>query len=169
VGGALFLFLGREKMMKDYITSMRTLIGNKTLLTVGCGAIIEDHSGRILMQHRTGSNLWGIPGGLMELGEYFEQTVIREVEEETNLHLSNLKLFGVYSGPQGYAQYENGDKVFSVQLIFYTKSYNGTLKLNQESSELSFFSKEHLPENLNPHQAPFIEDWVRQEKTPIIK
>ncbi len=75
----------------------------------------------------------------------------------------------MYSGPKGYAQYENGDKVFSVQLIFYTKSYSGTLKMNQESTKLSFFTKDRLPVNINPHQAPFIEDWVKQEKTPIIK
>ncbi len=59
--------------MNDYISSMRSFIGNETLLTVGCGAIIEDHHGRILMQHRAGSDVWGIPGGLMELGEYFNK------------------------------------------------------------------------------------------------
>lgn len=155
--------------MNNYIKSMRSLIGNQTLLTVGCGAIIEDNHGGILLQHRAGSNLLGIPGGLMELGEYFEQTVIREVWEETNLHISNLGLFGIYSGPKGYSQYGNGDKVFSVQLIFYTKSYSGILKMNQESSQLSFFAKGQLPKDINPHQAPFIEDWVKQEKTPIIR
>lgn len=155
--------------MNDYIKSMRNLIGNEILLTVGCGAIIEDSHKRILLQQRAGTNLWGIPGGLMELGETFEQTVKREVLEETNLKIDYLELFGIYSGAKGYAQYDNGDKVFSVQLIFYAKTYSGTITMNHESNELSFFEKGHLPVNINPHQAPFIEDWKRDEKPPIIR
>lgn len=38
--------------MGDYIQSMRKWIGHETLFTVGCGAIIEDGLGRILLQHR---------------------------------------------------------------------------------------------------------------------
>jgi hypothetical protein len=45
--------------MKDYIKEMRRLIGHETLLTVGCGAIIEDECGRILLQSRKDTNLWG--------------------------------------------------------------------------------------------------------------
>ncbi|MBW3114361.1 NUDIX domain-containing protein [Bacillus sp. MCCB 382] len=155
--------------MNDYIKSMRNLIGNETLLTVGCGAIIEDKHKRILLQHRAGTNQWGIPGGLMELGETFEQTVTREVLEETNLQIDELELFGIYSGINGFAQYSNGDKVFSIQLVFNVKAYSGTLIMNHESSELSYFEKDDLPKNINPHQAPFIEDWVRKETTPIIR
>jgi hypothetical protein len=35
--------------MNDYIKTMRKMIGNETLLTVGCGAIIIDKFGRILL------------------------------------------------------------------------------------------------------------------------
>lgn len=112
-------------MMSNYIQTLRNLIGNQTLLTVGCGAIIEDDKGRILLQQRTDHSEWGIPGGLLELGETFEETVKREVCEETGLTLEDLNLFGIYSGKNGFAEYENGDKVYSVQVIFFTKNSLG--------------------------------------------
>jgi ADP-ribose pyrophosphatase YjhB (NUDIX family) len=155
--------------MNDYIKTMRKMIGHETLLTVGCGAIMVDKFGRILLQRRTDLDIWGIPGGILEIGETFEATVKREVLEETNLSISTVKLFGIYSGEKGFAQYGNGDKVFSVQIIFYADEYDGTLQVNHESRELSFFHKAELPGNLNPHQAPFILDWLNGEETPVIK
>jgi ADP-ribose pyrophosphatase YjhB (NUDIX family) len=155
--------------MSDYIKTMRKMIGHETLLTVGCGAIIVDQLGRILLQRRKDLDVWGIPGGVMELGETFEETLKREVLEETNLSIKNIKLFGIYSGKTGFSQYPNGDKVFSVQIIFYVEQYDGILKSNSESRELRFLYKEEIPKNLNPSQAPFILDWINGVETPVIK
>lgn len=44
--------------MNDYIQSMRKIIGKETLITVGCGAIIEDEQGRILLTHLSIDNPW---------------------------------------------------------------------------------------------------------------
>jgi 8-oxo-dGTP pyrophosphatase MutT (NUDIX family) len=155
--------------MNDYIKTMRTMIGHETLLTIGCGAIIEDMNGRILLQKRRDNNTWGIPGGIMEIGETFEETVKREVYEETSIILQTLSLFGIYSGKAGLTEYPNGDKVFSVQIIFYSDSYTGNLITNHESTELRFTAKHALPAGINPHQAPFILDWKEGLKLPIIK
>jgi ADP-ribose pyrophosphatase YjhB (NUDIX family) len=147
---------------------MRKLIGNETLLTVGCGVIIEDDD-RILLQHRTDADNWCIPGGVMEIGESFEQTAIRETLEETGLDVQNIELFGIYSGEKGFAEYSNGDTVYSVQIIFISKHYNGELKQKgQESREHKFFKRSELPNNLNPHQERFILDWAKKKETPII-
>lgn len=158
-----------DYLVNDYIQTMRNLIGHETLLTIGCGAIIEDELGRILLQRRTDNNTWGIPGGIMEIGETFEETVKREVLEETNLVLKDLSLFGLYSGKKGFASYPNGDQVDSVQIILFTKNYEGELNMNNESKELYFIAKENLPSNLNPTQAPFILDWKSDTQKPILK
>ncbi|MEK3808458.1 NUDIX domain-containing protein [Bacillus sp. FSL H8-0547] len=155
--------------MSDYIQTMRNLIGHQTLLTVGCGAIIEDENGRILLQQRTDRQEWGIPGGLLELGETFEETVKREVYEETGLSVEDLNLFGIYSGKKGFAEYENGDRVYSVQVIFVTKKFSGQIKQNEESKRVVFLEKHNLPNKFNPHQLPFIKDWIQGAKAPVIK
>lgn len=81
------------------------------------------------------------------------RTLLKGRFEETNLILNNITLFGLYSGKNGFAEYSNGDKVYSVQLIFYSCDYKGTLQINDESSELYFLSKDEIPLNLNPHQS----------------
>ena len=146
--------------MKNYIKEIRKLIGHETLLTIGCGAIIEDEFGRILLQRRKDTNLWGVPGGLMELGETFLETLAREVYEETNLHIETPKLFGIYSGQNGFGNYPNGDQVFSVQVIFKTNKFTGVLKQEgEESNEHRFFDRNNLP-TINKMQKPFIIDWL---------
>lgn len=156
--------------MNDYIQTMRKLIGHETLVTVGCGAIIEDDQGRILLQRRADQNNWCLPGGVMEVGETFLETVRREVEEETDLVIENPELFGIYSGPSCYKEYPNGDKVFSVQVIFRTRTFSGLLKQEgPESLEHTFFTRDALPSPLNSNQAAFISDWAESIATPVIK
>jgi len=56
---------------------------------VGVGAIIVQ-DGKILLEKRKnapGKGQWSVPGGLVELGESIEETVLREVREETGLEV----------------------------------------------------------------------------------
>ena len=70
------------------------------LLQDGAAAIIVNKHGQILLQSRTDNDRWGLPGGCQELGERFEDTIIREVKEETNLDITedNLELIAIVSG-----------------------------------------------------------------------
>lgn len=59
---------------------------------VGVGAVIV-HAGRVLLIERAHEPLkgeWSLPGGALEVGETLEQGVIREVLEETGLHIRPL-------------------------------------------------------------------------------
>ena len=130
------------------------------MLTIGCGVIILEGDA-ILLQHRTDEDNWCIPGGVMELGETFEETAKRETCEETGLEVEGLQLFGLYSGESCFVTYPNGDHVYSVQVIFHTTSYSGELKqVGEERKEHRFFSRDELPLNLNPRQKVFIQDWA---------
>lgn len=153
----------------NYIQNMRKMIGNETLLTVGCGIIIEQNN-QILLQHRTDADVWGIPGGVIEMGEQVEDAARRETLEETGLTAGELELFGIYSGREGYASYANGDQVYSIQLIFLTTTVTGDLiQVSDESHAHQYFDKHDLPDNINSHQKRFIMDWVNGLQTPIIK
>lgn len=152
----------------NYIQFMRNFIGHETLITIGCGVIIEKEH-QILLQHRLDVDNWCIPGGLMELGETFQQTAIREVFEETGLEVYNLELFGIYSGKDCFVEYPNKDKAYSVQIIFKTLDFKGELlQKSEESREHKFFARNKLPNKLNPRQENFIMDWVKNAKLPII-
>src|SRR5699024_2262717 len=76
-----------------YIEDLRKIVGHRPLILVGSVVIIIDEQGKLLLQQRTFPNgVWGIPGGLMELGESTEDVARREIFEETGLHIGQLHL-----------------------------------------------------------------------------
>ncbi|MFC7321532.1 NUDIX domain-containing protein [Halobacillus campisalis] len=64
------------------------------------------------MQHRTDNLHWSHPGGAVEAGESVEDTVKREVLEETGLRVKEVEFFNIYSGESQHYTYPNGDEVF---------------------------------------------------------
>lgn len=90
------------------------------LLQDGATAIIVNDKGQILLQSRADNDRWGLPGGCQELGERFEDTVIREVKEETNLDISeeNLELIAIVSGNSRRNEYPNGDVVINNTALY---------------------------------------------------
>ena len=118
------------------------------LLQDGAACVIVNEKGQILLQSRADNNRWGLPGGCQELGERFEDTVIREVKEETNLDVNydNLELIGVISGESRKKQYPNGDVVYNNTVLYCVTNYSGELKWDSESKDMKFFDLDNLPE-----------------------
>lgn len=120
------------------------------LLQDGASAIIVNEFGQILLQSRSDRDMWCLPGGCQELGERFEETIIREVKEETNLDCleEDLELIAVVSGYSRMNQYPNGDVVINNSVLYLIKKYSGSLKWDNESKEMKFFDLDNLPQNL---------------------
>lgn len=119
------------------------------LLQDGAVGIIQNEKGEILLQRRSDNDLWGLPGGCQELGESYEETIIREIKEETNLDVDekDLKLISLVSGKSRMRKYPNGDVVINNTPLYYIEKYSGELKYNEESKELKFFNLNNLPQN----------------------
>lgn len=67
--------------------------GNNPAPKVGVAVFIRK-DGKILMGHRMGShgsNTWSLPGGKLDFGESVEVCAQREVWEETNLKIKNIR------------------------------------------------------------------------------
>ena len=43
-------------------------------------AIVPNDQGKLLLVHKTDNDLWALPGGAMDVGEYMADTVVREVK-----------------------------------------------------------------------------------------
>jgi 8-oxo-dGTP pyrophosphatase MutT (NUDIX family) len=134
----------------EYIQRMRKLVGHAPLLLVGA-AVLVMREGRLLMMRRTDNHAWGIPGGSLEPGEKLEDAARRETWEEAGLELGDLKLFDVFSGPELYYCYPNGDEVYNVSVVFLAEEMKGEIHLNpEEHSEYCFFDLGALPEEVSP-------------------
>jgi 8-oxo-dGTP diphosphatase len=103
---------------------------------IGVGAVII-RNGEILLEKRKGEpgrGKWTIPGGLVELGEGAEQTVMREVREETNLEVEDPKLIDVVNN---VTLDEDGRiKYHFVIVDYFVKLKGGKLKAADDAAEL---------------------------------
>lgn len=134
------------------------------------GAIIRDEHGRILLQKRSDYGDWGLPGGGMEAGETIEQTMIREVKEETGLEIKHYELDSIYSGPRMNYTYPDGNEVTFVMFLFNAEAeLTGKVAENQttlnfeddhgESLRLEFKDLTEIDlEKINEVQKPVFED-----------
>lgn len=125
---------------------LRKHIGHDPLIGVGATTLVFNDKKELLLNLRTDTNTWGIPGGSMELYETIEETAIRELKEETGISADKLELVTVLSGKEFYFEYPNGDKMCTVIVLFKVLNYNGTMKVyDNESNALKFFSLTNLP------------------------
>ena len=152
----------------SYIIKLRRALKedlrNMPLFQNGSAIVVESNEGKILLQLRGDKNIWGLPGGLQELGERFEETAIRELEEETGFKTKeeDLALIAVVSGESRKNEYPNGDQVYNNTILYMTNNYTGDFVLDgeelidtgkeflkiKETQELKFFDPDKLPDNL---------------------
>jgi 8-oxo-dGTP pyrophosphatase MutT (NUDIX family) len=66
---------------------------------------------------------WGLPGGFIEKKESPKQTAIRELKEETNIKIENIKLFKKFS--------RNGNYNCGIDYVFFSKVKKKNLKFEK--------------------------------------
>jgi len=111
---------------------------------VGIGAVIINE-GKIALIKRgsePSKGKWTIPGGLVELGETLEQSVIRETKEETGLDVENPRLIDVVSNVD---LDEKGKVKYHYVIIDYLVHVkNGTAKASSDAEELRWVPFEEV-------------------------
>jgi len=129
---------------------------------VGAAILIVDEQNRLLLMKRSDSGCWGPPGGAAELGEMVEVAAKREAIEETGLQVGEMSLFGVFSGPELYYKYPNGDEVYNVTIVYLSHDVSGNIRLNGEHTEWRWFTASEIPEDISPPIVLVIEHFKRQ-------
>jgi 8-oxo-dGTP diphosphatase len=132
--------------ISDYIRALREKIGTSLLLYPGVAGVVINAKGEVLLQRRSDNGQWGLPGGAIDPGEEPAEAVVREVWEETGVLVHPERISGVYSGPDFYVRYPNGDEAMIISVTFVCRPISGEPRVNDdESLEVRYFSANSLP------------------------
>ncbi len=155
--------MARNPVPVPYIEELRKLVGHRKVIIPGVMAILMDEKQRVLLQFRSDLNIWGLPGGAIELGENVMAALRREVREETNLIVADADLFGLYTDPAYDVRYPNGDELQNFVAVFCVVKYSGVLRADgSESHEVSFFARPTFPPLVAWH-AEMLEEFFRSK------
>lgn len=128
-----------------YIEWLRERVGKRKIFLVFGTVVLRDENGRILLQRRTDFTFWGLPGGVMELGEDVETCARRELLEETGLTAGPLRLVGIYTDPKYDVTYPNGDQVQQFTVCLTGQIAGGAMQPDgHETSAQAFFAPQDI-------------------------
>lgn len=105
------------------------------------GAILKEK--KILLIKRKNEPFkgkWALPGGFVEYGERVEESVVREVFEETGLKTKIRDFIGIYSDP------DRDPRGHTVSVVYILDIIGGELKSGDDADYAKFFNLKDLPE-----------------------
>jgi 8-oxo-dGTP diphosphatase len=103
---------------------------------------------------------WALPGGRVDPGETVEQTIVREVKEETGLDITIMRKVGEYheQGVQAGFAYDYYPACFLVRTV------GGEIRRQEsEIQEIKLFSLSGIPETLAFEHSQMIKDYVARQ------
>ena len=77
----------------------------------------------------------GTSRGAVEPGEVVEEAARRETFEETGLKIGAMSLFDIFSEPEQFYRYPNGDEVYNVTIVYLSRDSFGKICLNSEHTD----------------------------------
>lgn len=115
------------------------------------GILIKD-SKILLTQKRKGpyQGLWGLPGGAMEFGETPEETLKRELLEETALQAGPLQFFQIATAKGTYSKNGEPYKFHQVGLIYKVQRWSPQAHRKPEEENRWVALSEIVPKELTP-------------------
>ena len=113
---------------------------------LGANAIITCQ-GKLLLEKRRDSDIWGLIGGGCKKTETGREAVARETWEELGLRIPKEKFekLAVYDNPGRIAAYRDGS-IWRMVIVVYGLDFaeEPAMRISAESKDLRFFTKEEL-------------------------
>lgn len=113
---------------------------------LGANAIITCQ-GKLLLEKRRDSDIWGMVGGGCKKTETGREAIAREVYEELGLRISKEKFekLAIYDNPGRIAAYRDGS-IWRMVIVVYGLDFEEepAMRISSESKDLRFFTKEEL-------------------------
>ena len=129
---------------------------------LGANAIITCR-GRLLLEKRRDSDIWGLVGGGCKKTETGLQAIVRETYEELGLRIpkERFQKLAVYDNPGRIAAFRDGS-IWRMVIVVYGLDLpeEPQMRISSESKELRFFTREEIPNiEIAVTHRDIVEDW----------
>ena len=119
-------------------TTMPAHLGSNAILT---------WDGKLLLEKRRDSDIWGMPGGGCKKWETGREAIAREIYEELGIRIPKdafCKL-KVYDNPGRIAAFRDGS-IWRMVIVMYGYEFSEepNMRISAESKDLRFFTKEEI-------------------------
>ena len=112
--------------MKAYGLTVRGIIKNNDEILV-----VKRHP-----KSRTDPEMWELPGGKVESGEFFTDALVREIKEETNLDVSVADFCEAIQNDYSHKR--------TVQIKMYLENIEGEVKISDEHTDWKWATLEEI-------------------------
>jgi ADP-ribose pyrophosphatase YjhB (NUDIX family) len=132
-------------------------------------AAVEDEQGQILLIHKTDNDLWALPGGGHEIGEYISDTVVREVKEETGYDVEVTGIIGTYTNPGHIMAYDDGEVRQQFSIAFSAHLIGGEPRTSSESKRVEWVTPEEAAQlPMHPGMRIRLQHFLERRTAPYI-
>ena len=119
-------------------TTMGAHLGSNAILT---------WNGKLLLEKRRDSDIWGMPGGGCKKWETGREAIAREVYEELGVRIPKEQFtkLKVYDNPGRIAAFRDGS-IWRMVIVMYGYDFaeEPAMRISAESRDLRFFTKEEV-------------------------
>ena len=136
----------------------------KTTMPAHLGAnAIFTYNGKLLLEKRRDSDIWGLVGGGCKKYETGRDAIAREAYEELGVRIPKMQFqkLAVYDNPSRIAAYRDGS-IWRMVIVVYGYDFpeEPVLRISSESKELRFFNKEEIADiEIAITHADIVADW----------
>ena len=135
-------------------TTMPARLGSNAIITC---------NGKLLLEKRRDSDIWGLVGGGVKKYETEVQAMSREVYEELGIRIpkEQFQKLAVYGEPGRIAAYQDGSIWRMVIVVFGLElEEEPPMVISEESRDLRFFTKEELKDiEIVITHSDIVDDW----------
>ena len=129
---------------------------------LGANAILT-WNGKLLLEKRRDSDIWGLIGGGCKKTETGLQAIVREIYEELGVRIpkERFEKLAVYDNPGRIAAFKDGS-IWRMVIVVYGYDFPDapSLQISAESKDLRFFSKEEVKDiEIAVTHADIVADW----------
>ena len=119
-------------------TTMPAHLGSNAILT---------WDGKLLLEKRRDSDIWGMPGGGCKKWETGREAITREIYEELGIRIPKeaFTKLKVYDNPGRIAAFRDGS-IWRMVIVMYGYEFaeEPNMRISAESKDLRFFTKEEI-------------------------